>query len=571
MTTEAPIDPILLEVLWNRLITVVNEQAATLVRASFSTVVSEAEDLAAAVFDVEGRMLAQAVRGTPGHINSTAQCIRQLLVKIPGEAMDPGDVFITNDPWKTSGHLNDLTVMTPIFRDGEPVAFFANTCHAVDISGRPMSAEAKDVFEEGLWLPILKLFRRGHPNEDLFEIIETNVRSPREVIGDLHAQVAGNEVGGRELLRFMEDFRLESLQPLAEQILTRSEQGVREAIAACPEGVYRHRLVADGFDEPVEIRVKVTVADGGMWIGYDGTSPQSRYGINVVLNYTYAYSLFAILAMLAPELPNNAGSFRPVAVTAPPGCILNALPPAPVAARHSLGQLLPSAIFGALAEALPDRVLAEGYDADWGIQPYGKDGRGEWVSSHLVWTGGTGARPTKDGISAMGFPARSQAVPVEVVEDRTPLVFLGKELRPDSAGAGRHRGGAGQTVTFRIDSQDPFLISPKCERIRHPARGLFGGQTGAQGEFHQGDEQPNPKQDFWLMPKETVTLHLPGGGGYGDPLERVAGQVLRDVQNGIVTLDAARQVYGVALKGEGKGGLEVDWEETKRLRESAGQ
>ncbi len=571
MTAAAPIDPILLEVLWNRLITVVNEQAATLVRASFSTVVSEAEDLAAAVFDVEGRMLAQAVRGTPGHINSTAQCIRQLLMKVPGEAMDPGDVFITNDPWKTSGHLNDLTVMTPVFRDGEPVAFFANTCHAVDISGRPMSAEAKDVFEEGLWLPILKLFRRGRPNGDLFEIIEANVRSPREVIGDLHAQVAGNEVGGRELLRFMEDFRLGSLQPLAEQILTRSEQGVREAIAACQEGVYKHRLVADGFDEPVEIRVKVTVADDGMWIGYDGTSPQSRYGINVVLNYTYAYSLFAILAMLAPELPNNAGSFRPVAVTAPPGCVLNALPPAPVAARHSLGQLLPSAIFGALAEALPDRVLAEGYDADWSIQPYGKDGRGEWISSHLVWTGGTGARPTKDGISAMGFPARSQAVPVEVVEDRTPLVFLGKELRPDSAGAGRHRGGAGQTVTFRIDSQAPFLISPKCERIRHPARGLFGGQTGAKGEFHQGAEQPNPKQDFWLIPKETVTLHLPGGGGYGDPLERAPGQVLRDVQNGIVTLDAARQVYGVALKGEGKGGLEVDWEETKRLRESAGQ
>ena len=559
------LDPIQLEVLWNRLITVVNEQAAALVRASFSTVVSEAEDLAAAVFDAEGRMLAQAVRGTPGHINSTANCVRELLSKVPRAAIEPGDVFVTNDPWKTSGHLNDITVMTPVFRDGEIVAFFANTCHAADIGGRPMSAEAKDVFEEGLWLPILKLFRGGVPNEDIFAILEANVRNPREVLGDLHAQVAGNEVGGRELLTFMGDFGLDSLQPLADEILGRSRQLVRAAIARHPEGVYEHELVSDGFDSPIEIRVRVTIAGQQIQIDYAGTSPQSQYGINVVLNYSYAYSIFAILSMLAPDLPNNAGCFEPITVTAPAGCILNAVPPAPVAARHSLGQLLPSVIFGALAEALPGRVLAEGYDADWTVQPYGKDERGAWVSSHLVWTGGTGARPTKDGLSAMGFPARSQAVPVEVVEDRTPLVFLRKELRPDSAGAGRYRGGFGQTVAFRIDSDAPFLISPKCERTRYPARGLHGGLAGAAGEFLKGKTRPNPKGDFRLELGEEVTLKLPGGGGYGDPLERDPEAVLRDVRNGMVNPEAAEEIYGVVLGGSGET-LGVDRRATRRLR-----
>ncbi len=560
---KGPIEtsPILLEILWNRMISVVNEQAAALVRASFTPVVSEAEDIAAAVFDAQGRMLAQAVRGTPGHINSTAHCVKEFLREIPTEEMNPGDVLVTNDPWKTSGHLNDLTVVTPVFLDGKGlVAFFANTCHAVDIGGKPMSAEAKDVYEEGLWLPITKLYRDGEPNQDVFGIIKSNVRSPREVLGDLQAQVAANHVGGRELTALMREFDLDSIGPLADEILTRSERAVREALAEFPKGTYENEILSDGFDEPIRIRVRVTVKDEGrVQIDYDGTSPQSKYGINVVLNYSYAYSIFAIKAMAIPELPNNEGTFKPIEVVAPQGCILNAVPPAPVAARHTLGQLLPSAIFGALADALPDRVMATGYDADWIVQPYGRDDRGDRVCFHLVWTGGTGARPNKDGISAMGFPARSQAVPVEVVEDRSPLVFLRKELRPDSGGPGRFRGGCGQVVEFRINAREPFFVGPKCDRIMYPARGLHGGKPGARGEFYlSSGRRPNPKQDFLLQPGEVVSLKLPGGGGYGSPLDRDPRLILKDVLNGLVSPRSAREDYGVAIVEGPDGSLPIE-------------
>ena len=565
----SPMDPILLEVLWNRLIGVVNEQAAALVRASFTPVVSEAEDLAAALFDARGRMLAQAIRGTPGHINSTANCVKEFLEGFPVQELTMGDVLITNDPWKTSGHLNDLTVVTPIFLHERVVAFFANTCHSVDIGGRPMSAEAKDVYEEGLWLPMTKLYRGGRPNEDLFNIIKCNVRSPQEMLGDLHAQVAGNEVGGRKLIEFMDEFELASLAFLADEILARSEMAVREAIGRWPEGTYENELTSDGFDEPIRIRVRVTVEDGGVVIDYDGTSPESSYGINVVRNYSFAYSIFAIKCMAAPDLPNNEGSFKPIEFRAPRGCILNALHPAPVAARHTLGQLLPSVIFGALADVLPDRVMAEGYDADWIIQPYGQDGQGGRVSFHLVWTGGTGARPNKDGLSTLAFPARSQSIPVEIVEDRSPLVFLRKELRSDSGGPGKFRGGCGQTVQFRIQSRNPFFIGPKCERTLYPAAGLHGGQPGSKGEFYLGTgNRAHPKRDFLLKSGEIVTFKLPGGGGYGDPWEREPDRVLKDVVNGLVSPRSARDDYGVVLV-DGPQGLAVDHHETQRLRRGA--
>ena len=560
-------DPILLEVLWNRLIGVVNEQAAALVRASFSPVVSEAEDLAAAVFDARGRMLAQAIRGTPGHINSTANCVKEFLKEIPIRDLTKGDVLITNDPWKTSGHLNDITVVTPIFIDERVVAFFATTCHTVDIGGKPMSAEAKDVYEEGLWLPVTRLYRGGKPNEDLFNIIRSNVRSPQEVLGDLHAQVAGNEVGGRELVKYMNEFGLDDLAPLADEILSRSELAVRDAIGRWPEGTYENEMTSDGFDEPITLRVQVTVADRGVVIDCDGTSPQSSYGINVVLNYSFAYGIFAIKCMAAPDLPNNEGSFKPIQFRAPRGCILNAIHPVPVASRHTLGQLLPSVIFGALADVLPDQVMAEGYDADWIIQPYGLDDQGRRITFHLVWTGGTGARPNKDGLSTLAFPARSQSIPVEIVEDRSPLVFFRKELRQDSGGPGKFRGGCGQTVQFRVQSRNPFFISPKCERTVYPAAGLHGGLPGSKGEFSLSmGRDAHPKKDLLLKPGEIVTLKLPGGGGYGNPWERDPDLVFKDTVNGLVSKQAALNDYGVVLIN-GPQGLALDHDETRKLRD----
>ena len=560
------IDPILLEVVWNRLISVVNQQAATLVRTSFTPVVSEAEDLAAAIFDAKGRMLAQSIRGTPGHINSTANCVKEFLRIFPGINLEDGDVLLTNDPWKTSGHLNDITMVTPVFYKKQLIAFFANTCHSVDIGGRPMSAEAKDVYEEGLWLPPLKLFHAGKPNEDVFTIIKSNVRNHDEMLGDLNAQVSANEVGGRELLKFMKEFALDDLSEISDEIINRSENSIRNALESWPSGIYYNELTSDGFDSPIKIVVKVTVKKRGeILVDYTGTSPQSFYGINVVSNYSHAYSIFALKCLTAPDLPNNEGSFRPFKIFAPEGCILNAVHPAPVAARHTIGQLLPSTIFGALANVIPEKVTAEGYDADWTIQPYATD-PGVTSHFHLVWTGGTGARFHKDGLSTTAFPARSQSVPVEIVEDRSPLFFLKKEFINDSGGAGKYRGGLGQVIKFEINSKYPYSISPKCERTKYAAAGLRGGRPGKKGEFLINKKKiRNSKKDVEIQSGTTITLKLPGGGGYGNPLERSTQSVFNDVANGIVSRRSARKIYGVVIEKRGNQ-LKVLQEETDKLR-----
>ena len=560
------IDPILLEVIWNRLISVVNQQAATLVRTSFTPVVSEAEDLAAAIFDEKGRMLAQSIRGTPGHINSTANCVKEFLKIIPKSNLAEGDVLITNDPWKTSGHLNDITIVTPIFYKKVLIAFFANTCHSVDIGGRPMSAEAKDVYEEGLWLPPLKFFQAGKPNEDVFNIIKNNVRNSIEMLGDLYAQVSANEVGARELMKFIKEFSLNDLSNISNEIINRSENSIKTALKSWPNGVYFNESTSDGFDNPINIVVKITVTTDEVLIDYTGTAPQSLYGINVVSNYSHAYSIFALKCLTAPYLPNNEGSFKPFKIFAPTGCILNAVHPAPVAARHTIGQLLPSTIFGALADVIPKKVTAEGYDADWTIQPIAMDPNSSTLF-HLVWTGGTGARFHKDGLSTTAFPARSQSVPVEIVEDRSPLFFLRKELINDSGGPGKYRGGCGQIIQFEINSKNPYFISPKCERTMYAAAGLQGGLSGSKGELLINKKKiKNSKKNIEIQSGTNITLKLPGGGGYGDPLERSAKSVLKDVVNGIVTKRSAKNDYGVVIEKKGSR-LEILKEETNFLRQ----
>ena len=559
------IDPILLEVIWNRLISVVNQQAATLVRTSFTPVVSEAEDLAAAIFDANGRMLAQSIRGTPGHINSTANCVKEFLRTIPKNKLADGDVLITNDPWKTSGHLNDITIVTPIYYKKVLIAFFANTCHSVDIGGRPMSAEAKDVYEEGLWLPPLKLFQAGKANDDVFTIIKNNVRNNIEMLGDLYAQVSANEVGARELLKFMKEFSMNDLSHISNEIIDRSENSIKNALKTWPHGIFFNELTSDGFDNPIKIVVKITVKTDEVLIDYTGTAPQSLYGINVVSNYSHAYSIFALKCLTAPYLPNNEGSFRPFKIFAPQGCILNALHPAPVAARHTIGQLLPSTIFGALANVIPEKVTAEGYDADWTIQPFAKDPSSS-SHFHLVWTGGTGARFHKDGLSTTAFPARSKSVPIEIVEDRSPLFFLRKEFINDSGGAGKYRGGCGQIIQFEIDSKYPYFISPKCERTKYAAAGLKGGLSGSKGEFLIDKKKiTNSKKDVEIQSGIQVTLKLPGGGGYGDPLQRSINSVFDDVVNGFVSKRSAKKIYGVVIEKK-ENQFEVLYEETKKLR-----
>ncbi|HLW46932.1 MAG TPA: hydantoinase B/oxoprolinase family protein [bacterium] len=543
-------EPILLEVLWNRLIGVVNEQAAALMRTSFTTVVREAGDISAGVFDRRGRMIAQAVTGTPGHINSMATSMRHFLAAFALETLAPGDVLVTNDPWKTASQLNDITMMTPVFRGGHLVAFFGNTCHALDIGGRGLSADAGEVFEEGLQIPIMKLYDRGHPNAALFDLLRANVRTPEEVLGDLHAQVVGNEIGGQQLLTFLDEFGLADIEELSDVIVERSESAMRARIAGLPDGAYRYELVCDGFDAPVRIVATVTVRGDQLGIDYAGSSAQVRQGINVALNYTHAYTTYAVKCAISPDVPNNEGSFRPVTVSAPEGSILNARFPAAVAGRHLVGHFLPSAVFGALAQVLADRVKAPGFDGLWDTQIFGHDPR-RGAPFTYVWfsAGGTGALATQDGLSATAFPSGIAGTPVEVIEALSPVVIRRRELRQDSGGPGKFRGGLGQTIQVAVRTDRPFLFSGLYERIAHPAAGLLGGGAGAAGAVTTNDPaSPVRPKTRTLLPAGTeVTLNLPGGGGFGPPAERDPALVAEDVRNGYVSAERARSDYGVVV------------------------
>ncbi|MGH2533767.1 MAG: hydantoinase B/oxoprolinase family protein [Thermomicrobiales bacterium] len=546
--TPPDIDPVRLEVMWNRLISVVNEQATALMRTSFTTIVREAGDLSAGVFDVDGNMIAQAVTGTPGHINAMATCIHHFLRVFPADTLLPGDVLITNDPQKTSGHLHDFTVITPIFKDGRLVAFFGNTCHVLDIGGIGLSTDARSVFEEGLFVPITKLFDAGTPNRELLSILAANVRAPEPVLGDIHAQAAGNDVGGARLVEFMDEFGLESLDDLSAEIIARSERAMRDAIAAIPDGDYENAVWADGYEEPVRLQVAIAKRGETLRVDWAGSSAESHRGINVVLNYTHAYTTYALKCALAPEVPNNEGSFRPVTVTAPPGCILNARPPAPVAARHILGHYLPGVIFGALAEILPNRIMAEGAANIWNLQFTGHDLDDRPFTYVWFSCGGTGARPTKDGLSATAFPSGISGVPAEVIEQLTPLVMYRRELRRDSGGPGQFRGGLGQTIEVGVRTKRPFRFSPLFDRLHHAAAGYGGGLPGANAEitFSTG-ERITAKGSRQLAPDTRITLQLPGGGGFFDPRTRDPEMVLADVRNGLVSAARARIVYGVPV------------------------
>ena len=568
---ESRLDPILLEVLWNRLISAVEEQARALMRTSFTSVVREAGDLSAGLFDQRGRMVAQAVTGTPGHVNAMATSVHHFLREIPAETLESGDVMITNHPWQTSGHLNDFTVITPIFRDGGILAYFGNCCHALDVGGRGLGADGRQVYEEGLFVPVTRLFRRGEPNEELFRIIRANVRTPFEVIGDLYAQAASNDVGGARLVEMVEEFDLGDIESLSDEICSRSERAMREAIEALADGVYENEAYTDGFDEPIRLAVSIRVDGDEMYVDFEGTSPQSERGINVVLNYTAAYTTFGVKCAISPEVPNNDGSFQPVHVTAPEESILNALHPAPVGARHIVGHFLPGVIHGALAKAIPGKVLAQGADSLWNTQITGHREDGEPFTYVFFSGGGMGARPDRDGLSATAFPSGIRGVPAEVIESISPVVMHRRELRPGSEGPGRHRGGFGQEMEIGVRGGSGWTLSAMYDRTRFPAQGMRGGFPGGEGSARTASgEALHPKRQQRIPGSERVVLRLPGGGGHGDPFEREPTQVTRDVEDGLVSTERARDVYGVVLKeGELPGMYTVDAEATVRRRKEA--
>lgn len=512
-------DPIELEVLWQSLIATVNEQAKALQRAAFSPIVREAGDLANAVFDRRGRMVAQAVTGTPGHINSLARAASAVLEEYPPDTLVPGDVLITNDPYKTAGQLLDVTVLYPVFRDERVIAFFGSTIHHTDVGGYGIGAGARDVFEEGLWIPICKLMKAGERNDDVWKFILSNVRQPDHMAGDLHAQMASGEVGAQRLLALCERHGLGDIEDLADEIIERSEAATRASIRELPSGTYHASAeldLADGSRIDIVCAVTVDAVKGEIVVDYAGSSGASPYGINVVKNYTHAYTTFAVRAVLNPDLPNNHGSLAPILVEAPVGSIVNAVSPQPCTARHVVGMFLPNALLKALAQIKPEQAMAEGSGAVWTMQVSGNhdDGR-PFITAMFTYAGGVGARYAKPGLSACSYPTGVSAVPVEVVEASAPIRFHRKELRNGSGGRGRQVGGLGQTIEFSVDTAKPWQLNAVTSRLAVPPQGIFGGEPGEAGAFTVNGEAVRTQQRINLKPGDLVRLDLPGGGGYG--------------------------------------------------------
>jgi N-methylhydantoinase B len=564
--TGRPTDPVFVEVAWNRLTSIVEQEAQALLRTAFTTIVRESGDLSAGVFDTRGLMIAQAVTGTPGHINSMALAVENVLKVCPRDALEPGDVLATNDPWLASGHLNDITVVTPVFHRGRLAAFTASTCHALDIGGRGLGTEAVDCYEEGLLLPVCKLYARGQ-RQQVLDLLRANVREPEAVLGDVHAQVAGNALGAHRLQEMMTEFDLGSLDELADAIFAHSEAGMRAAIAAVPDGVYRHQVELDGFDEPVILRAQLTVAGSDLLVDYTGSSGPSRRGINVVLNYTRAYTTYGVKCVVAPDVPNNAGSFRPVTVTAPEGSILNARRPAPVACRHLVGLSLPDAVIGALAQAVPDRVVAQGSSSIWVIDTRGRGLDDRPYAYAFFASGGMGARSDKDGLSATQFPSTVRNVPAEVIEAVSPIVVHRRALARDTGGAGRFRGGLGVEMEIGVQTRTDYLFTASFERVTVPPQGLFGGQPGARGRVGTAaGHLLDPMAKRWLRPSDRIVLQTPGGGGVGPPLARDPETVAEDVREYRVSPEAARDLYGVVVDTQGV----LDDDATRAIRAQPG-
>ena len=511
-------DGITLEILWSNLISIVSEQAKALQRIAFSPIVREAGDLASGLFDARGRMVAQANTGTPGHINSLASAGLALAKLFEGR-LAPGDIVITNDPWMSAGHFFDITVFSPIFRDARLIGFVGSTIHHTDIGGYGIGAGARDVHEEGLWIPPSKLYESGEPNALLHDMIRHNVRTPDHVFGDLAAQVSSGRAGGERLIALCEREGLADIEALSEEIIARSEKATREAIRALPAGTWHGE---SRFDVPggtiITLKAAVTVDNvaGDITIDFTGSSGASPIGINVVMNYTHAYSTFAIRSCLNPELPNNHGSLAPIKVTAPQGSIVNAAYPSPLNARHVVGMFVPMPILKALHQIIPDRVLAEGSGAVWTVQIQGKRASGDpFTSSMFNYSGGMGARLTKPGPSATCYPTGVAAVPVEILEAAMPIVFDQRALRPGSGGKGRTAGGDGQVIEFHMNTDQPWLLNAVPSRLDRGPEGLDGGEPGAPGHFTVNGAPVSEARKITMQPNDIVRLETPGGGGYG--------------------------------------------------------
>ncbi|MCS6891488.1 MAG: hydantoinase B/oxoprolinase family protein [Rhodovarius sp.] len=531
-------DPITLEVHWSRLIAIADEAATALLRTAFSTIVRESNDFATVLMDAEGHSVSENTGGIASFSCILPRTTRALLQRFPADSWRPGDVVITNDPWLATGHLPDITAVSPIFHRGRLVGFAGSIAHSPDVGGALWGADCQEVFEEGIRIPPTRIIREGAWNHEVLELFLANVRVPRQVLGDLEAQVTANEVSAARVAEFLADAGLPDLAELGAALAERTDAAMRAAIAAVPDGEYHAVQEADGFDaEVTRICCTVRVSGDRMEIDYSGTSPQVGRGINCVFNYTHAYSVYPVKCALDPFTPRNEGSYRAIAVHAPPGSILNPAFPAPVSARQLTGHLLAGAIYRALAPVLPDRIIA-----DCGSAPSmrclfsGLDRHGDRFSQVLFASGGMGATPQRDGLSTTAFPTNAGAGSIEAFEAVAPLVVWRKQFRPDSGGPGRFRGGLGQEVEIEVRAPAPLRLSLLSDRRDHPALGVLGGKPGAPAEILMSDgTRPHPKSRTMIAPGMRLIMRYPGGGGYGPPAERDPAALAADLRDGVVT------------------------------------
>ena len=538
------------QVMWNRLLAVVEEQAQALIRAAFSPIVRECGDISAGIFDRKGRMLAQAVTGTPGHINTMAEAVKILHRRFATEDMKPGDIYLTNDPWIASGHLNDFLLMMPVFVGDQVVGFTACTSHLVDLGGLGMGPEGSDIYDEGLLVPPCKLMDAGALNVLLMEIVKANSREPIANEGDVYALIACCESGAKRLAGMMAEFGIDDLDDLGDYIIDTSHRGTVAAIAELPKGRWTNVLTVDGYEKQIDLHAALTIGSDHVLLDFAGTSGLSNKGINVPLNYATAYSVFALRCIIGPDIPNNAGSLTPFRVTGPENCILNAQPPAPVAMRHTLGQMTPDLVYGCLAQVLPDQVPAEGascmYDLPLRHVPEAVQRGHAQFALELVFSGGTGARPHLDGLSATAFPSGVWGSQVETTEATAPVLITRRELKPDSGGAGHMRGGLGQHIEIRSSQDEDFMVFLSVERILNPARGRAGGHSGAAGRIRfsaDGSDLPG-KGEVRVSAGDTLIFETPGGAGFGPPIDRDRVDVEQDIAAGLISRKAARELYG---------------------------
>jgi N-methylhydantoinase B len=528
MSTQT-FDPVALEILWARLRSIVDEAAKVIVRTSFSTLSNEANDFSCVLTDVRGYSLAQNTSSIPSFIATLPATVRHFLKSIGAANMKPGDVYITNDPWLGTGHLNDVCVVKPIFLGERLVAFASTTAHVPDIGGRIRSTEAREIFEEGFHIPLTHLLRAGATDDTFITLLKTNVRTPEQTVGDIFAQVSALGVMESRLIDVLNDYALHDLVELADALFQRAESAMRDAMTAVPDGTYRYRMLADGLEEPFVFEVALSVTGDAMHADFTGTSPQQPRAINCVLAYTYAMTAYAIKAALLPQLPNNEGMFRPISVTAPEGSLLNPKFPAACGGRSSTGHYVPTLIFGALEQVIPEKIIAGAGSPLWNITLSGVRADGKPFASVLFFNGGMGATAVKDGENATSWPSNISSTPSEISDRDSPLLTHYRQLRPGSGGAGKFRGGLGQDVLLESRHETPIAVVFLAERLRYAAPGVCGGAPGGLGDVKiNGKSVSDAKRQFILSKGDTIQISTPGGGGYGDARERARERIDRD-------------------------------------------